>query len=75
MNATWIIRFIYLGGALQTCGATRNGQLYKFMLNLWLASTVSFAVIAFFFTVPFMALPHPLPTLARLRAMPWWAAD
>jgi bacterial/archaeal transporter family-2 protein len=74
MNATWIIPFIILGGALQTCGAAMNGQLYKFMVNPWLASTVSFAVITFFFTVLFMALPHPLPRFADLRAMPWWAA-
>lgn len=39
MNATWIIPFIILGGALQTCGATMNGQLYKFMVNPRLAST------------------------------------
>ena len=38
MNASWMIPFIVLGGALQTCGAAMNSQLYKHMLNPWLAS-------------------------------------
>lgn len=29
MNAVWIIPFIIVGGALQTCGGAMNGQLYK----------------------------------------------
>jgi transporter family-2 protein len=29
MNAGWIIPFIILGGALQSCGAAMNGQLNK----------------------------------------------
>lgn len=45
MNATWIIPFIILGGALQTCGAAMNDPLYKFMVNPWLASTVSFITL------------------------------
>jgi len=31
MNAGWIIPFIILGGALQSCGAAMNGQLNKRM--------------------------------------------
>jgi transporter family-2 protein len=73
MNATWIIPFIILGGALQTCGAAMNGQLNKSMVNPWLASTVSFALITFFFASVFLILPHPLPTPRDLAAMPWWA--
>lgn len=73
MNASWIIPFIILGGALQTCGAAMNGQLNKSMVNAWLASTVSFAVITFFFTALFFMMPHPLPTARDLAAMPWWA--
>jgi len=49
MNAGWIIPFIILGGALQSCGAAMNGQLNKSMVNPWLASAVSFALITFFF--------------------------
>ena len=73
MNATWIIPFIIVGGALQTCGAAMNGQLNKHLVNPWLASSVSFAVITFFFTALFFVLPHPLPTRENLAALPWWA--
>lgn len=73
MNASWILPFIVLGGALQTCGAAMNGQLNKSMVNPYLASSVSFLVITFFFLALFFAVPHPLPTITDLRAMPWWA--
>lgn len=73
MNASWIIPFIVLGGTLQTCGAAMNGQLNKSLVNPWLASAVSFALITFFFTSIFLILPHPLPTSEDLAAMPWWA--
>jgi transporter family-2 protein len=74
MNTGWIIPFIILGGALQSCGAAMNGQLYKSLVNPWLASAVSFAVITFFFTAAFLILPHPLPTGKEIASMPWWAA-
>lgn len=73
MNAGWIIPFIILGGALQSCGAAMNGQLNKSIVNPWLASAVSFALITFFFTGAFLIMPHPLPTSKSLAAMPWWA--
>jgi transporter family-2 protein len=73
MNAAWIVPFIILGGALQTCGAAMNGQLNKSLVNPFLASAVSFLVITFFFLALFFAMPHPLPTTRDLRAMPWWA--
>jgi bacterial/archaeal transporter family-2 protein len=73
MNASWIIPFIILGGALQTCGAAMNGQLNKSLVNPYLASTVSFLIITFFFTALFLAMPHPLPALQDIREMPWWA--
>jgi bacterial/archaeal transporter family-2 protein len=73
MNASWIIPFIILGGALQTCGAAMNGQLNKYLVNPYLAATVSFAVITFFFLAVFFALPHPLPTVDDLKNLPWWA--
>jgi transporter family-2 protein len=73
MNASWIIPFIILGGALQTGGATMNGQLNKSVVNPWLASAISFAVITFFFTALFFMMPHPLPSVKDLAAMPWWA--
>jgi transporter family-2 protein len=73
MNAAWIIPFIIIGGALQTCGAAMNGQLNKSLVNPYLAAGVSFAVITFFFIALFFALPHPLPDTDSLKAMPWWA--
>lgn len=71
--AAWIFPFIILGGALQTCGAAMNGQLNKSLVNPWLASAVSFAVILFFFLAVFFMFPHPLPTAKDLAEMPWWA--
>lgn len=50
-----------------------NGQLYKHLINPWLASTVSFALITIFFLAMFLILPHPLPTSENLASMPWWA--
>lgn len=73
MNATWVVPFIIIGGALQTCGAAMNGQLYKHLINPWLASTVSFALTTIFFLAMFLILPHPLPTSENLASMPWWA--
>ncbi len=74
MNAGWIFPFILIGGALQTCGAAMNGQLKHSLINPWLASTVSFALITFFFAGLFLIMPHPLPTAKDLADMPWWAA-
>jgi transporter family-2 protein len=73
MNAVWMIPFIIIGGALQTCGAAMNGQLNKSLVNPFLAAGVSFAVITFFFVALFFAMPHPMPNAGDLKAMPWWA--
>jgi transporter family-2 protein len=73
MNATWIVPFIILGGALQTCGAAMNGQLYKYLINPWLASAISFALITIFFIAAFLIMPRPLPSAHDIAAMPWWA--
>lgn len=73
MNAGWIIPFIIIGGALQSCGAAMNGQLNKSIGNPWLASTISFTLITFFFAAAFLIMPHPLPTTKGLAEMPWWA--
>jgi bacterial/archaeal transporter family-2 protein len=58
MNAGWIIPFIVIGGALQSCGAAMNGQLNKYVVNPWLASTISFALITFFFVSASVKMPH-----------------
>ena len=73
MNAGWIIPFIIIGGALQTCGAAMNGQLNKHMVNPWLASAISFALITFFFVGAFFIVPNPLPTTKDFSTMPWGA--
>jgi bacterial/archaeal transporter family-2 protein len=73
MNTSWIIPFIILGGALQTCGAAMNGQLNKAVVNPWLASAISFALVTFLFTGAFFMMPHPLPTSRDVASMPWWA--
>ncbi len=73
MKAAWIYPFLITGGILQTCGAAMNGQLNKSLINPWLASTVSFAVITAFFLCAFAVLPTPLPTVHNLASMPWWA--
>lgn len=73
MNAAWIIPFIVLGGALQSCGAAMNGQLNKYVVNPWVASAISFALITFFFLSASLIMPHPLPTQTQLEEMPWWA--
>lgn len=74
MNAGWIIPFIILGGALQSCCAAMNGQLGKSLVNPWLASAASFSLITFFFVAAFLIMPHPLPTAKDLASLPWWAA-
>jgi bacterial/archaeal transporter family-2 protein len=73
MNPAWMVPFIVLGGALQTCGAAMNNQLYKHMINAWLASAISAAVVALFFLVAFMMRPKPFPTAQDASSMPWWA--
>ena len=73
MKSGWLIPFILLGGALQSCGAAMNGQLNTHLVNPWLASAVSFALITFFFVGAFLIMPHPLPTVQDLASLPWWA--
>jgi bacterial/archaeal transporter family-2 protein len=73
MNASWIIPFIILGGALQSCGAAMNGQLNKSIVNPWLASAISFTLITFFLLGAFLIMPRPLPTARNISSMPWWA--
>jgi transporter family-2 protein len=73
MNAGWIIPFIILGGALQSCGAAMNGQLNKYVVNPWLASAISFALITFCLAGASLIHPHPLPTQKDLAEMPRWA--
>lgn len=50
-----------------------NGTLQKSLGNPWLASLLSFMpIIALLFCL-FICSPKPLPTLAGIQNMPWWA--
>jgi transporter family-2 protein len=75
MNASWVIPFIILGGALQSCGAAMNSQLNKSIVNPWRASAISFTLITFFFFFlgAVLIMPRPLPTAKDILSMPWWA--
>lgn len=50
-----------------------NSQLYKHMVNPWLAAAISAAVVAFFFVTAFLVKPKPLPSAQDAASMPWWA--
>jgi transporter family-2 protein len=73
MKTAWIYPFIIVGGMLQAVGAPMNGQSFASLQNKWLASTVSFVVVTFFFMVMFLMFPKPPPTVSDLGQMPWWA--
>lgn len=73
MNAAWAIAFILIAGMLQAAGAVMGGQLARSMVNPWLATSVSFALVLFVSVAIFACLPRPLPAAADLAAMPWWA--
>ena len=42
----FVYAFIVVGGCLQAAGSAMNGQLYKSLQNPWLASLVSFGLVA-----------------------------
>jgi hypothetical protein len=44
-----------------------------YVVNPWLASAISFALITLFFAGASLIHPHPLPTQKDLAAMPRWA--
>ncbi|GJE55015.1 DMT family transporter [Methylobacterium thuringiense] len=73
MNASLLYPFIIIAGCLQALGNSMNAQLRGRLINPWLAASVSFLPIVFVFTMIFLALPTPLPTLDTLAAMPWYA--
>jgi transporter family-2 protein len=73
MDSAWLYPFIIVAGALQAAGAVMNAQLRNYLVNAWLASFVSFVLIAFFFATMFAILPKPLPTQQSLGQMPRWA--
>jgi transporter family-2 protein len=73
MSNVWIYPFIVLGGVLQAAGAPIDGVLKASLVNPWLASAVSFMLVSFLAIALFWIQPTPLPTLADLKDMKWWA--
>ncbi|MCJ2072040.1 DMT family transporter [Methylobacterium sp. J-030] len=73
MTAALLYPFILVAGALQAIGNAMNAQLRGKLVNPWLAATVSFLPIVFVFTTLFFTMPTPLPNLASLSKMPWYA--
>lgn len=73
LNAAYLYPIILVAGVLQAWGPPMNGALNKSLVNPWLASLVSFLpIIALLFCL-FICSPKPLPTVAGIQAMPWWA--
>ncbi len=73
MNPALLYPFILVAGILQAAGNSMNARLRLALVNPWLAATVSFSLIVFVFVTLFFTMPVPLPTLATLGAMAWWA--
>jgi len=62
-----------MAGVLQARGLPMNGALQKSLVNPWLASQGLFlSIIALLFCL-FICIPKPLPSLANIQGMPWWA--
>jgi transporter family-2 protein len=73
MNAIQLYPLILIAGALQAWGPPMNGALRNALLNPWLASLISFLPIVIFLAILFACLPRPLPSMADISGMPWWA--
>ncbi|MFY9640946.1 MAG: DMT family transporter [Rhodomicrobium sp.] len=68
MSSVWLYPFIIVAGILQAVGAVMNAQLRNYLVNPWLASFVSFVLIAFFFASMFAIIPRPLPPVSNPAA-------
>ena len=68
-----VIPFIVVAGAAQAFATAMSGQMRAGFNNIWLASAIVFAINAFFYASMFALRPLPLPSVASLSAMPWWA--
>jgi transporter family-2 protein len=73
LSAVWLYPVSLAAGALQAWGPPMNGALRDALTNPWLASLVSFLPIIALLACLVLCQPRPLPTLAGVGAMPWWA--
>ena len=73
MAAIWLYPLILVAGVLQAWGPPMNGALRRALVNPWLASTVSFLPVIALLGVVMLCLPRPMPTVAGVGGMPWWA--
>src|ERR1700685_2050749 len=73
LSAAWLYPIILVAGALQAWGPPMDGALRISLTNPWLASLVSFLPIVAFLACLVLCQPRPLPTLAGVTTMPWWA--
>jgi transporter family-2 protein len=73
MKPALIYPLIIAAGVLQAWGPPMNGALRGALLNPWLASLVSFLPIIAFLFVVWVCLPMPMPSVAGVQGMPWWA--
>jgi bacterial/archaeal transporter family-2 protein len=72
-STLWLFPLIVAGGVLQAMGGPMNNALRVSLVNPWLATLVSFGIIVPVFLVIAAVLVRPLPTVAGLASMPWWA--
>ncbi len=73
MNTVWLYPLILVAGIMQAMGNSMNGALRASLVNAWLASFVSFALVVFFMAALFAVIPRPLPTASDVIGTPWWA--
>jgi transporter family-2 protein len=73
LSAAWLYPIILIAGALQAWGPPMNGALRSSLTNPWLASLVSFLPVIALLACLVLCLPRPMPTMAGVSAMPWWA--
>ncbi len=74
-SIAWIYPLVLAAGVMQAIGVPINGQLYKSLINPWLASLVSFGLIVAVLLLLYAVMPRPLPTTDGVRHMPYWAAS
>ncbi|WIM88200.1 DMT family transporter [Candidatus Mycobacterium wuenschmannii] len=72
-SALWLFPLIVAGGALQAMGGAMNNALRVSLVNPWLATLVSFGLIVPIFLVVAAVFVRPLPSVAGVAGMPWWA--